>query len=104
MPSLNPDGFVASEEGDCTGDDGRANYNRIDLNRNFPDYYKTIKTMITQPEVAAVKKWMNNVTFVLSASLHGGALVANYPFDTVVEMSELLRLNKTLSKNLRNCL
>lgn len=88
LPSLNPDGFAISDEGDCTGDDGRSNSKNIDLNRNFPDYYKDIKRIVKQPEVASVEKWMDNVSFILSASLHGGALVANYPFDTVVQMSK----------------
>ena len=43
MPSLNPDGFAAAEEGHCYqvsgGGRGRANANQVDLNRNFPDQF-----------------------------------------------------------------
>ena len=44
MPSLNPDGFAAAEEGHCyqsdqNGGRGRANANNEDLNRNFPDQF-----------------------------------------------------------------
>jgi hypothetical protein len=35
-----------------------------------------------QPEVAAVMAWSKQHDFQLSASLHQGALVANYPFDS----------------------
>lgn len=56
------------------------NANNYDLNRNFPDRHFNV-TAVEQPETAAVRKWISNTQFVLSANLHGGALVVNYPYD-----------------------
>ncbi|XP_046553552.1 carboxypeptidase E-like [Haliotis rubra] len=83
---------------------GRANNNSVDLNRNFPDLNSimyqheaehkgrnnhlekvefAIKNVTNlQPETRAVMKWLARIPFVLSANLHGGDLVANYPYDT----------------------
>lgn len=86
---------------------GRSNANNVDLNRDFPDLdallyalekvnlEKTTKFIKTdhlfvskllvnhplQPETRAVINWILEKPFVLSANLHGGALVINYPFD-----------------------
>ncbi|XP_034119415.1 carboxypeptidase D isoform X1 [Drosophila nasuta] len=80
--SMNPDGYEISREGDRTSALGRANAHNVDLNRNFPDQYGTDKfNKVTEPEVAAVMNWTLSLPFVLSANLHGGSLVANYPFD-----------------------
>ncbi|KAI4461253.1 protease m14 carboxypeptidase [Holotrichia oblita] len=84
MPSMNPDGFEAIKRNDgraCMETEGRENAEGVDLNRNFPDYYKGMRGEL-QPEAEAIVRWMNKTSFVLSAALHGGALVANYPFDT----------------------
>ncbi|XP_026294852.1 carboxypeptidase M isoform X1 [Apis mellifera] len=80
LPSMNPDGFEVSKEGYCEGGQGRYNARGFDLNRNFPDYFKQ-NNKKSQPETEAVKEWVSKIQFVLSGSLHGGALVASYPFD-----------------------
>ncbi|XP_072099753.1 carboxypeptidase D-like [Mobula birostris] len=80
MPSMNPDGYEASVEGDASGVVGRNNSNNFDLNRNFPDQFFQI-TDPQQPETLAVMDWLSRIPFVLSANLHGGSLVVNYPYD-----------------------
>ncbi|KAI4457201.1 protease m14 carboxypeptidase [Holotrichia oblita] len=80
MPSMNPDGYEVAKEGVCDGGQGRYNARGFDLNRNFPDYFKQ-NNRKPQPETEAVKEWLSKIQFVLSGNLHGGALVASYPFD-----------------------
>ncbi|TFK01304.1 gametocyte-specific factor 1-like [Platysternon megacephalum] len=106
LPSMNPDGYevAANQDPDAIGYlTGRNNANGVDLNRNFPDlntfmYYNeknggpnhhiplpaNWKSQVEQ-ETLAVIHWMSRYNFVLSANLHGGALVANYPYDKAQE-------------------
>jgi hypothetical protein len=65
----------------------RKNARFVDLNRSFPDYFQN-NTRPRQHETRAIEDWLTNNTFVLSASLHGGALVANYPYENVMENSK----------------
>ncbi|XP_061495767.1 carboxypeptidase M isoform X2 [Rhineura floridana] len=80
IPSMNPDGFEAVTAFSCNPPAGRYNANKKDLNRNFPDAFIKNNPKV-QPETRALMDWMKNEMFVLSANLHGGSLVASYPFD-----------------------
>ena len=80
MPSMNPDGYSRAHVGDRAGIVGRANAKGIDLNRNFPDRFGRTEPH-RAPETGAVMDWIKKYPFVLSANLHNGALVANYPYD-----------------------
>ncbi|XP_061770356.1 carboxypeptidase M isoform X2 [Nerophis ophidion] len=86
LPTMNPDGFQDSDT-HCQRSQGRFNRNGVDLNRNFPDAFAVLQegqpadVERREAEVQAVIGWLKTETFVLSANLHGGALVANYPYD-----------------------
>lgn len=95
MPSMNPDGFQKSHEGSCESMQnyyGRYNAKGIDLNRDFPDRFdlRIIEKLYKgrQPETLAVMSWIKSNPFVLSANLHGGAVVASYPYDNTIKHHE----------------
>ncbi|CAD5120372.1 DgyrCDS8944 [Dimorphilus gyrociliatus] len=78
MPTMNPDGYAKAYINSRI--EGRPNSHHVDLNRNFPDaFFPTRKEM--QKETKIVIEWIHSYPFVLSANLHGGSLVANYPLD-----------------------
>ncbi len=74
MPVMNPDGFVVPQ---------RYNANGHDLNRRFPDPFASPdNTPAGRPvEVGVIMNWTWAHSFTLSANLHGGALLVNYPYD-----------------------
>lgn len=80
MPTMNPDGFEEARLGDCSGTKGRPNHHKKDLNRNFPDQFREHNPTL-EPETKAMIDWIENNKFVLSSNLHGGSVVASYPFD-----------------------
>lgn len=113
MPSMNPDGWekankLPRENGEKNWLIGRANAHDVDLNRNFPklnqkayhneeiggqnnhleSFEEAINTAGLEPETKAVILWLNKVPFALSANLHGGDLVANYPYDASKDKSK----------------
>ncbi|XP_019642718.1 PREDICTED: carboxypeptidase N catalytic chain-like [Branchiostoma belcheri] len=103
MPTMNPDGFeVAANQGPDGNDwtTGRDNMQKIDLNRNFPALnsiaYSGEASGMNQdhipipssywsgkvaPETRAMITWLQSYPFVLSANMHDGTVVANYPYD-----------------------
>uniref|UniRef100_A0A8C2Z6U7 Carboxypeptidase M n=1 Tax=Cyclopterus lumpus TaxID=8103 RepID=A0A8C2Z6U7_CYCLU len=92
LPTMNPDGFDAADT-HCVFSRGRANNNGVDLNRNFPDAFAGLQQQQEEQreaEVRAVIGWLRTESFVLSANLHGGALVASYPYDNSKRGSELV--------------
>ena len=78
IPTMNPDGYRNAME--LKTGNGRHNGKNVDLNRNFPSIFTKTEDEI-QPETAAVMSWSKIYPFVLSANLHGGSLVVNYPYD-----------------------
>ena len=80
MPTMNPDGFEAAREGECRGVRGRPNHHLADLNRNFPDQWRA-NNPTPEKETQIMMDWIRQNKFVLSANLHGGSVVASYPWD-----------------------
>ena len=69
-----------------SGGVGRENAHGADLNRNFPDQFRDGSSQQElvkgrEPETLAAMTWIVSNPFVLSANLHGGSVVASYPFD-----------------------
>nr|USU81843.1 M14 metal carboxypeptidase 12 [Antheraea pernyi] len=102
LPSMNPDGWqLATDTGGSHYIVGRANNHSVDLNRNFPDLdaitfeferqginhnnhlLRDLTRLASplEPETRSVMRWIMSIPFVLSAAMHGGDLVANYPYD-----------------------
>jgi len=80
-PLSNPDGTYYG--GDNTVQYSRRyNANNVDLNRNYPDPFGTPPINAQQVENTAMINYVGNHSFRLSANLHGGAEVMNYPWDS----------------------
>lgn len=79
--------FIWPQEGRCESQAryiGRGNAANVDLNRDFPDRFESPmiqRLKPNQPETVALMKFIASNPFVLSANLHGGAVVASYPYD-----------------------
>ena len=82
-PLANPDGTYAIADSTINGAT-RFNANGIDLNRNFPDPENGSNPdgESRQPENIAMMDFVKQHNFVISAHLHTGSEVVNYPWDT----------------------
>lgn len=76
MPDMNPDGTAKKR---------RYNAQWVDLNRNFPDVQSDATEDPTgrAVETQAMMKFTAAHSFCLSLNFHGGAVVMNYPWDTM---------------------
>jgi len=75
VPVMNPDGYKART---------RYNANGIDLNRSFPDQFKSGMCMCPEgrePETQAIMELTHKYPFAGSLVFHEGDLVVNYPLD-----------------------
>ncbi len=84
-PLANPDGTYWTGNGSVSGA-RRYNANGIDLNRNYPDPDdgQHPDGNSWQMETVAMMNFAGEHHFVISANMHGGVEVVNYPWDTWV--------------------
>lgn len=80
-PNENPDGTYRSGNNiiGSSPTSTRSNSNGVDLNRSYPHPLQSVQTL--QPEVEAMMNFAAQHSFVMSANFHGGAELANYPWD-----------------------
>ena len=78
-PLANPDGAYALSDQDVSGST-RYNANYEDLNRNFPDFWYGSSSRV-EKENRAMISYVDTLHLVVSANIHGGSDVLNYPWD-----------------------
>jgi hypothetical protein len=84
-PLANPDGTYYGGNG-TVAESRRYNGNNVDLNRNFPQLGALSKsTQNLEPETIAMMQFAKSRHFTLSANMHGGDEVLNYPWDSYYE-------------------
>ncbi|MCF8331986.1 MAG: T9SS type A sorting domain-containing protein [Bacteroidales bacterium] len=87
-PLANPDGTYAGGNSSVNGAT-RFNSNNVDLNRNFPDPEDGMHPdgNAWQEETKAFMTLADSLGFHISANLHSGTEVVNYPWDTWMNVS-----------------
>ena len=84
-PLANPDGTYLGGN-NTVADAQRYNGNNVDLNRNFPQLGALAKnTQNLEPETIAMMNFAKSRHFTVSANMHGGDEVLNYPRDSFYE-------------------
>jgi hypothetical protein len=82
-PNENPDGTYTNDNSTINGAT-RFNANGKDLNRNYPGPHPNHTNppdLPIQPETQAMIDFVSNHNFIMSANMHGGAELANFPWD-----------------------
>ncbi len=82
-PLANPDGSYSSDQGLSLTDARRTNSKGIDLNRDFPDSGsgEGNDTTMRAAETRHMMYFMQQHRFTMSANIHSGTEVVNYPWD-----------------------
>ena len=83
-PLANPDGTYNNSNNNIRYA-MRYNSNYVDLNRNYPNPFATAKEPLQQENQAMIN-YFDRHNFRLSANLHGGAEVMNYPWDSYTSL------------------
>lgn len=78
-PISNPDGAYIQSDTNVS-ESIRFNANNIDLNRNYPDFWKGSPGPI-QPENQAMIDYAQQHDWVMSVNIHDGSQVLNFPWD-----------------------
>ena len=86
-PLANPDGTYYTGNNSVNGAK-RYNENNVDINRNFPDPEDGLHPDGNQyqQETQVFMSFADSVDFVMSANMHSGVEVVNYPWDTWAQL------------------
>lgn len=79
-PNENPDGTYRYDNSTVSGAT-RGNINGVDLNRNYPNPVND-PWDDEQPETTAMINFADTMNFIMSANMHGGIELVNFPFDS----------------------
>jgi len=79
-PNENPDGTYRHDDSTVSGAT-RSNINGVDLNRNYPNPVND-PWQDEQPETTVMRNFTDNINFIMSANMHGGIELVNFPFDS----------------------